>query len=186
MAAPNDRDALSELLSGAGFVAAQEEADELLAAAVGDIELLATLVRRRLTGEPLAWITGSVSFCGVEVRVGPGVYVPRRQSETLARRASSDCPERRGDRPLHGVRGDSQDPDDRASRRTRGGVGCRQARRHLRRSERRGGLLRRLFAPLPRGLEGGVDVVIGVVPYVPKPELRLCSVTLRLRVSAGL
>ncbi len=28
-----------------------------------------------------------------------------------------------------------------------------------------------LFAPLPRTLEGGVDVVVGVVPYVPTPAL---------------
>ena len=28
-----------------------------------------------------------------------------------------------------------------------------------------------LFAPLPRTLEGRVDVVIGVVPYVPTPEM---------------
>ena len=30
-----------------------------------------------------------------------------------------------------------------------------------------------LFAPLPRVLEGRIDVVVGVVPYVPMPELPL-------------
>ncbi len=30
-----------------------------------------------------------------------------------------------------------------------------------------------LFAPLPRTLEGRVDVVVGVVPYVPTPALSL-------------
>jgi release factor glutamine methyltransferase len=30
-----------------------------------------------------------------------------------------------------------------------------------------------LFAPLPSGLEGRVDVVVGVVPYVPTPALPL-------------
>jgi release factor glutamine methyltransferase len=30
-----------------------------------------------------------------------------------------------------------------------------------------------LFAPLPRTLQGRVDVVVGVVPYVPTPELAL-------------
>ena len=30
-----------------------------------------------------------------------------------------------------------------------------------------------LFAPLPRTLEGAVDVVVGVVPYVPTPALPL-------------
>ena len=80
------------MLSGAGFVAAAEEAGELLACAAGDAELLESLVGRRLTGEPFAWITGSVSFCGLEVRVDPGVYVPRWQSEPLARRAVERLP----------------------------------------------------------------------------------------------
>jgi release factor glutamine methyltransferase len=30
-----------------------------------------------------------------------------------------------------------------------------------------------LFAPLPRALEGRVDVIVGVVPYVPTPALAL-------------
>src|SRR3989475_13330860 len=30
-----------------------------------------------------------------------------------------------------------------------------------------------LLTPLPRTLEGRVDVVVGVVPYVPRPELPL-------------
>jgi release factor glutamine methyltransferase len=30
-----------------------------------------------------------------------------------------------------------------------------------------------LFSPLPRALEGHADVVVGVVPYVPTPALRL-------------
>jgi release factor glutamine methyltransferase len=30
-----------------------------------------------------------------------------------------------------------------------------------------------LLAPLPRALEGRVDVVVGVVPYVPTPDLAL-------------
>lgn len=47
---------------------------------------------RRLDGEPLAWLTGSVVFGGVTVRVAPGVYVPRPQTEPLARRAVSLLP----------------------------------------------------------------------------------------------
>ncbi|MDP9302627.1 MAG: methyltransferase, partial [Actinomycetota bacterium] len=92
MSAPNDQEALAELLSAAGFVAAEEEAAELLARAAGDVELLGSLVDRRLSGEPLAWITGRVSFCGLEIQVDSGVYVPRRQSEPLARRAVERLP----------------------------------------------------------------------------------------------
>src|SRR5438876_12185641 len=83
---------LTAQLSRAGFIAAENEAKALLARAAGDAQVLDSLVARRLTGEPLAWIVGKVSFCGVEVRVDPGVYVPRWQSEPLARRAVERLP----------------------------------------------------------------------------------------------
>ena len=161
-------------LSRAGFIAAEEEARELLACAAGDAERLESMVERRLTGEPLAWITGRVSFCGLEIQVHPGVYVPRWQSEALARRAAARLPAEgvaidvctgagaiartlMAARP--GARVIASDVDRRA-------VACAKAngveayRGHL-------------FEPLPRALEGRADVVVGVVPYVPTPELAL-------------
>jgi release factor glutamine methyltransferase len=45
-------------------------------------------VLRREQGEPLAWITGTLQFCGRRLRIAPGVYVPRFQTEELARRAA--------------------------------------------------------------------------------------------------
>jgi release factor glutamine methyltransferase len=172
--APGDRGELADLLADAGFVAAEEEAGELLARAAGDRELLDALVARRLTGEPLAWITGSVSFCGLEVHVEPGVYVPRWQSEPLALRAAERLPANgvavdvctgagaiakalMARRP--GARVVATDLDERA-------VAC--ARRNGV-DAHRGDLL----APLPRALEGRVDVIVGVVPYVPTPDLPL-------------
>jgi release factor glutamine methyltransferase len=172
--APSDPAALAELLADAGFVAAAEEADELLARAAGDAELLDALVARRLTGEPLAWITGSVTFCGLEVRVDPGVYVPRWQSEPLTLRAAERLPAdglaidvctgagaiAKSLMARHpGARVVATDVDERA-------VAC--ARRNGV-DAHRGDLL----APLPRALEGRVDVVVGVVPYVPTPGLPL-------------
>jgi release factor glutamine methyltransferase len=172
--APADRGELAERLADAGFVAAEEEAGELLARAAGDAVLLDALVARRLTGEPLAWITGSVSFCGLEVRVDPGVYVPRWQSEPLALRAAERLPDNgaaidvctgagaiaktlMARRPS--ARVVATDLDERA-------VAC--ARRNGV-DARRGDLL----APLPRALHGEVDVLVGVVPYVPTPDLPL-------------
>ena len=58
-------EALIERLATAGFIAPDAEAAELVARAGGDRGRLDALVQRRLTGEPLAWITGSVSFCGL-------------------------------------------------------------------------------------------------------------------------
>jgi release factor glutamine methyltransferase len=169
--------ALAELtarLSSAGFIAAEDEANELLARAAGDRQLLESLVARRLTGEPLAWIVGKTSFCGVEIRVDPGVYVPRWLSEPLARRAVERLPATgvaidlctgsgaiartlTTNRP--GARVVASDVDDRA-------VACAALNGvEVYRGD--------LFAPLPGGLEGQVDVVVGVVPYVPTPELPL-------------
>ena len=173
---PNQADpaALTARLAGAGFIAADEEARELIARAAGDGELLDSLVARRLTGEPLAWIIGKVSFCGVEIRVDPGVYVPRWQSEPLARRAV-ECLPATGvaidlctgsgaiarvlatNRP--GARVVASEIDKRA-------VACAAANGvEVYHGD--------LFRPLPRGLEGQVDVVVGVVPYVPTPALPL-------------
>jgi release factor glutamine methyltransferase len=167
-------EALAALLCGAGFIAADEEAEQLLACAAGDAGLLDSLVRRRLTGEPLAWITGSVSFCGLQIRIDPGVYVPRWHSEPLARRAVERLPANgtaidlctgagaiarvlATGRP--GARVVASDVDPRA-------VACARANGV---EAYRGDL----FAPLPRTLEGRVDVVVGVVPYVPTAELPL-------------
>ncbi len=75
-------------LASAGFVAPDEEAAELEAAG-GDLE---HLLARRLTGEPLAWITGTTRFCGLDLIVHPGVYVPRPQSELIAERAAELLP----------------------------------------------------------------------------------------------
>ncbi len=171
---PTDLQALAALLSSAGFIASEEEAAELLDSAAGDAVRLDSLVSRRLTGEPLAWIIGRVSFCGLEIRVDPGVYVPRWQSEPLARRAVERLPATGAaidvctgtgaiaktvatGRP--GARVVASDVDERA-------VACAAANGvEVYRGD--------LFAPLPRALEGHIDVVVGVVPYVPTPALPL-------------
>jgi release factor glutamine methyltransferase len=76
-----------ERLRAAGCVAAEEEAHDLLGTAPDPRTLEAWLTRRE-RGEPLAWITGGLEFCGRWLHVAPGVYVPRIQSEALARRAT--------------------------------------------------------------------------------------------------
>src|SRR5207237_4394716 len=42
-----------------------------------------TMVRRRTKGEPIAYITGRRAFWNIDVHVGPGVLVPRPDSEVL-------------------------------------------------------------------------------------------------------
>ncbi len=79
-------------LRSAGCVAAEEEAAELIAVSAGDTGRLAELVARRCEGEPIAWLVGSVCFCGITVLVHPGVYVPRWQTEPMARAAVERLP----------------------------------------------------------------------------------------------
>ena len=42
-----------------------------------------TMVERRAAGEPIAYITGRRAFWNIELHVGPGVLVPRPDSEVL-------------------------------------------------------------------------------------------------------
>jgi len=48
------------------------------------IEVIKRLIRRRAAREPLQYILESASFCGIEVKVAPGVLVPRPETELLA------------------------------------------------------------------------------------------------------
>jgi release factor glutamine methyltransferase len=78
--------AVARELEEAGCIAARAEA-EILVAEAPDAVTLRRWVGRRVQGEPLAWITGTTVFCGRTLRVAPGVYIPRSQTEEVARRA---------------------------------------------------------------------------------------------------
>ncbi|HYF73242.1 MAG TPA: putative protein N(5)-glutamine methyltransferase [Nocardioides sp.] len=73
-------------LRAAGCVFAEDEAALLLREAP-DEAALATLVARRVAGEPLEQVVGYAEFLGVRVAVAPGVFVPRLRTTLLARRA---------------------------------------------------------------------------------------------------
>lgn len=163
---------LAELLARAGCVAADEEAAEVLEAAGGDRTKLLQLVRRRLRGEPLAWVTGQAAFGELMIRVEPGTYVPRWQSLELAARAAAHLPERgraidlctgsgaiaaamKLRRPMARIVGTDIDSDAVACARANGVDALRGD----------------LFDPIPSEFEGATDVVVAVVPYVPTAAL---------------
>ena len=171
---PHDhrREPLTEELASAGFLAAREEAEQLVAFAGDDGTVLAHAVERRLTGEPLAWITSSTVFCGHRINVEPGVYVPRGFSGRLARRAVDLLPAAGSAidlctgtgaiartlmlaQPEARIVATDLDPTAVACARTNG-VDA---------------VVGDLFDGLPEDLGRSVDVVIGVVPYVPADEL---------------
>lgn len=167
------RGAVVEALRTGGFVAADDEADLLLAASTDD-DSLEALLTRRLDGEPLAWLVGFAELGGQRIVVRPNVYVPRPHTEVLVHRALDAL-------PLEGVAVDvctgsgvvaavlararpgarvvatDVDPEAVACARDNG-------------VEAYAG---DLFEPVPQELVGRVDVVTGVVPYVPTPALPL-------------
>ena len=169
---PIDERAVVAALRQAGCVAAEEEAVELIACADGDAQRLNDLLARRITGEPLAWLVGSVQFCGETVLVQPGVYVPRWQTEPMVRRAVALLPDEgvavdlcTGSgaiavvlghwRPRATVMATDIDP---------AAVACAQAN---------GVTVYEgdMASTLPEQLAHSVDVITAVVPYVPTNEL---------------
>jgi release factor glutamine methyltransferase len=169
-----DRDSVTQILAETGSIAPREEADELVAAAGDDPDLLAGLVSRRTEGEPIAWLTGSATFCGIGLFVAPGVYVPRPQSEPLARRAASLV-------PAAGVAADLCTGTGAiaavlAASAPTASVVATELDGSAARCARRNGVEvfeGHLDDPLPRRFERRVDVVTAVVPYVPTGSLHL-------------
>jgi release factor glutamine methyltransferase len=159
-------------LAAAGCVAAEEEAAELVEAAGGDTDLLEQLVARRVGGEPLAWVTGSTDFLGHRIGIHPGVYVPRWQTEMLARRAVAVLPE--GGLAADLCTGSGAvavalaraRPDARVVATDADALACRCARENGVEVYRG-----HLADPLPQELRGHFDLVFAVVPYVPTDAL---------------
>ncbi|WP_226367137.1 putative protein N(5)-glutamine methyltransferase [Pseudonocardia sp. ICBG162] len=160
-------------LRAAGCVFAEDEAALLAAAADGPE--LETLVRRRVAGEPLEHVLGRVDFDGLTVRVTPGVFVPRRRSEALVQAAVAALPgsahpgrplvvdlccgcgalglavARRAAVELHAA--DADPVATACAAQNLAGVGTVHTGD--------------LFAALPTGLQGRVDVLVANTPYVP-------------------
>ncbi len=101
--APTDRRVLlraaAARLGDAGVTSPGYDADELLAHVLGttrgrlisidavapeDVATYEALIARRALREPLQHLTGSAAFRHVELAVGPGVFVPRPETELLA------------------------------------------------------------------------------------------------------
>jgi release factor glutamine methyltransferase len=185
-----DEEAVVARLRAAGCVFAEDEARLLLEAATAGPGL-ESLVLRRTAGEPLEQVLGWAAFDGLRLVVEPGVFVPRRRTELLARLADAALAAsgsalgaapvvvelccgvgavaaallRR--RPLLDVVAADLDP-----------VAVRCARRNL--GERATVVGGDLFAELPARLRGRVDVLVANAPYVPTaaiatmpPEARL-------------
>lgn len=163
-------------LRAAGCVFAEDETRLLISAARTPAEL-AAMVDRRAAGLPLEHVLGWAEFCGLRIAVDPGVFVPRRRTEFLVRRAAALAPPRAIvvdlccgsgavgvalaaalDRvELHAV-----DIDSAAVRCARRNVA---AGGHVHEGD--------LYGPLPADLRNRVDVLVANAPYVPTGEIGL-------------
>jgi release factor glutamine methyltransferase len=149
-----------------------------------------TLIERRLTGEPVNYITGHFSFCGLDLLVRHGVFSPRASSELMVDHATSVLRRRRGRRVAVDVATGSGAIALAVAARTRGSEGygldiSADAVRLGRDNARRLGLsnvhfrVSDLIASLPDALHGQVDVFTIHPPYVARSEVRTLPVEIR-------
>jgi release factor glutamine methyltransferase len=171
-------------LRAAGCVFAEDEARLLIGTARTPAEL-ADMVERRVAGIPLEHVLGWAEFAGLRIAVDPGVFVPRRRTELLAREAAALA------RPgavvvdlccgsgavgvavagtVPGIELHAADVDPAAVRCARRNVAAV------------GGLVYEgdLDAPLPPTLRGRVDVLLANAPYVPTDAVGLMPPEARL------
>jgi release factor glutamine methyltransferase len=171
-------------LRAAGCVFAEDELAALLEAAPDDATL-ATLVERRATGEPLEQVVGYADFCGVRIRLRPGVFVPRPRTALLVHTAAALATPAStvldlccGSGALGaalaarvpGITLHAADNDPTA-------VACARDNLHPYRGHVHQG---DLFAPVPQALQGRLDLILANVPYVPTPDLPLLPAEARL------
>ncbi|WP_419818701.1 putative protein N(5)-glutamine methyltransferase [Glaciibacter flavus] len=162
-------------LRAAGCVFAEDEAAIIMEAAATDAEL-ASLIDRRVAGEPLEVIVGWAEFAGLRIAVESGVFVPRRRTELLAREAIAAA------RPgcvvvdlccgsgAIGAAVAASVPSSEVFAADVDPVAVRVARRNLPAERVFEG---DLFAALPSELRGRVAVLAVNAPYVPTDEIRL-------------
>jgi release factor glutamine methyltransferase len=139
------------------------------------------LIARRAAGEPQPFLTGRIEFYGLDLKVWPGVFVPRPSSELTVERALRRLRRRRrpvmvdvaaGTGPialavadeLPGAEVWALDIDSQA---------LEHGRRNARRLDISNVRFRTsdMYQALPQRLAEKVDVITGHVPYVPAHEV---------------
>jgi release factor glutamine methyltransferase len=175
---------LVERLRAAGCVFAEDEADLLLRSAPTSAALL-RMVQQRVAGLPLEHVVGWVDFCGRRIAVDPGVFVPRRRTALLVRRAAAlagtgativdlGCGSGAVGAAVVGLVDraalfavDIEPAAVRCARRNLAPLGG-----HVYAGD--------LYDPLPARLRGHVDVLVANVPYVPTEAVGLMPAEARL------
>lgn len=140
------------------------------------------LISRRTSGEPVAYITGTAPFRGLDLEVRRGGFIPRESTEFMALQAIRRLQRRR--RPVHldmatGIGPVALAVASAVKKAKVYGVdisssAIAQARRNAERLRLRNATFLRgdLFGPLPRALAGAIDVITIHPPYVARGEMR--------------
>lgn len=168
-------------LRAAGCVFAEDEARLLVEAAATPVDLDA-MVSRRVAGLPLEHVLGWAEFAGLRIVVEPGVFVPRRRTELLARQAVALAS--RGAVVVDlccgsgavGAAVFAAEPGIELFAVDIDPTCCRCARKNITGAVYEGDL----YTPLPDSLRGRVDVLVANAPYVPSDAVDLMPPEARL------
>jgi release factor glutamine methyltransferase len=142
---------------------------------------LEAMVARRVAGEPLQYLIGWAPFGALRIQVGPGVFVPRPETELVAYRAATHLREAASPATAVDLCTGSGAiacflaeavPGSRVLATELDAAALVWARRNL--DGRAVELLEGdLDEPLPDELRSGVDVLVANVPYVPRDAIPL-------------
>lgn len=183
----------TENLERAGVPSPRREAEWLVEAATGldRAALLANtgpvpiswmhqveeLARRRAAGEPLQYLTGVAGFRNLELAVGPGVFIPRPETEKLVEHALERLPQ--GGAFVDVCTGSGaialavaqERPDARVYATESSEEALEWANRNRESLSLKATFVSGdLMDPLPPELRGGVDVVASNPPYIAEEE----------------
>lgn len=170
-------------LRGAGCVFAEDEAALLLESATSTAEL-ASLLDRRVAGEPLEHVLGWVELGGERYAVAPGVFVPRQRSRVLIEAALAELDGKCAPVVVELCCGagviaaaiDRARPDAEVWASDLDPAAVAVARRNVPSDRVVQG---DLFDGVPLELKGRVDLVVANAPYVPTDEIVMMPVEAR-------
>lgn len=189
----------TRLLEEKGIISPRLNAETLLAEATGmtrvelytsfdkplspaETDRFRALIRRRLTHEPLQYITGKKGFRHLELRINPAVLIPRPETELLVERALQKMREDASLKVVLDLGTGSGCIALAVAQENRGAEvhasDVSTAALEVARSNAEECLLSErirfhpsdLFSSLPQALRGGVHLVLSNPPYVPERE----------------
>lgn len=181
----------SELLAGAALDLSRSDIykDLSIPIAQEDFDRVVAMAGKRAKMQPLQYITGVQAFRKLELLVGPGVLVPRPETEMVVQRCLDLLAS--VEHPLVADLGTgsgaialavaTERPDSRVWATELSDAAFGWARRNLGRYRASNVMLRSgdLFRPLPARLQGAFDVIVSNPPYLSESELAAAPADVR-------